>query len=296
MSDIDKLVSTGKEVAKNVSQLISICTPRPDWLNNQDGWRHKNTKGIELKLFLLTKLAGSISTANAMLLLVKSGFRFQAGILARSIREANLSIAYMLPKPNMKEGDYPTKKQKKALDEFYKETWPVPEHPFEVTDQRSQILLKELSAGLGHFQSKDSDISKHDAGQVALQVLRLLSDYTHMAYPRLMELWEPERGYVMSKKQNGPSLFNFDQIAGIIHDCCNIAECIALFMVKLYEGLNRLSNLENNTNKADMFLRKLNSIKSIKNNINKLYVELENNFSIPTANSKKILREFKGKQ
>ncbi len=125
-----------------------------------------------------------------MLTLCSHGYWFQAAILARSIQEANLSIAFMFPKPGTKPGNWPSKKQTDALNEFFKETWADPAHPFKENSQRSQILLRELAAALGHISSKSSPISKHDAGQSAFQTMRFLSDYTHMAYPCLMDLLE----------------------------------------------------------------------------------------------------------
>jgi hypothetical protein len=50
-------------------------------------------------------------------------------------------IAFTLPKPEMREGDWPTKKKKDVLDEFFKETWSDPARPFKDISQRSQILL-----------------------------------------------------------------------------------------------------------------------------------------------------------
>lgn len=229
MSDMEKLISTGRKLAEHVSELLVISTPCPKWDEKQGGWRHQIKDG-ELQIFLLTKLAGSTSTANAMLALASQGYWFQAAILARAVREANLSIAFMLPKPGMKSGDWPTKKQSDALDEFFKETWADPSRPFEDTSQRSQIRLQELSATLGHFSEKDGDISRHDAGQVAIQTMRFLSDYTHMAYPRVIELFEAHRGYVLCGQQKGAFAFDTRQAAAVLSDCCNYADSIALLI------------------------------------------------------------------
>lgn len=294
MTDFVQLINAGKKLADYVARILVISTPRPNWDKKHAGWRHEIT-GNELLLFLLTKLAGSVSTTNAMLSLAKRGFWFQAGILARSIREANLSIAFMLPKPIVKQGDWPSKKQKDALREFFKETWSNPERPFEDASQRSQILLKDLSAALGHLQQKDGDISQYDAGQSAAQTLRFLSDYTHMAYPRLMELLDAQRGYVLCGEQKGVSAFDFNQTAGVLFDSGNIADSVALLMVRIIKGTYDLACSKNNQAVAGKLQIKLAEIQSLQKKLEKLCTEIEENFHATTSHPEKILRQFKGK-
>lgn len=294
MSELEKLISAGKKLAEYVSEVLAISTPCPNWDEKQGGWRH----GIEdhgLPLFLLTKLAGSISTANAMLSLSVQGYWFQAGILARSIREANLSIVFMLPKPEMREGDWPTTKQKDALDEFFKETWSDPARPFKDNSQRSQILLKELSAALGHFQENGGDISQHDAGQATIQTLRFLSDYTHMAYPRLMELLEVKRGYVLCGQQNGVTAFDIVQAADVVFDCCNTADNVALLIARLMEGVCNIAESKNEQATVIRLHSKVHKIKDLQVGLENLCNEIQTAFKVTSSNPRKMLQELKGK-
>lgn len=293
---MEKLIPFGKNLADYVSDLLAISTPRPNWDEKQGGWRHDiRDYNQKIILFLLLKLAGSISTSNAMLKLSADGYWFQSGILARSVRESNLSIAFMLPKPDMKAGDWPSNKLKGALDEFFKETWPDPARPFENASQRSQILLKELSAALGHFQGKDGDISPHDAGQVGIQMLRLLSDYTHAAYPRLMELLEAERGYVLCGQQRGITQFNASLSAGVLFDCCNTADIVAQVILRIMKGAYASAESKNEQTSMKKLQPKIDKVQELHRCLENLCREIESNFKVTTHNPKKRLKEFKGK-
>lgn len=292
MNDLKILIYMGRKLGEHVAELLAISTPRPEWDEKQCGWRHQIKDG-EPQIFLLTKLAGSISTANAMLTLLAQGYWFQAGILARSIREANLSIAFMLPKPGMKVGDWPTKKQKAALDEFFKETWADPARPFKDTSQRSQILLRELSAALGHFSEKNSDISQHDASQAAIQTMRFLSDYTHMAYPRLMELLEAQRGYVLCGQQNGTYAFDTRQVVDVLFDCCNYADCIVVLIILSMVGACEIAESRNEQATTKRLKSKIAKVHDLQKCLESLSKEMEDSLKVSRPDPKKLLREFK---
>lgn len=294
MTDIIQLINAGKKLAHYVSRVLEISTPRPNWNEKQAGWRH-DIEYPRISLFLLTKLAGSVSTANAMLKLTEQGFWFQSAILARSIHDANLSIAFIMPKPTMKKGDWPSTKQEDALREFFKETWSDPERPFENASQRSQILLKELSAALGHFQPKDADISQYDATQSAVQTLRFLSDYTHMAYPRLMELFEAQRGYVLCGQKKGVIGFDFRQAAGVFFGTCISADNVSLLMVNTMKGLYDLACSKNNQTAAEKYQTKLAEIQNLQKKIEELCKEIEEHFPVTTLHPERVLNKFKGK-
>jgi hypothetical protein len=294
MSEISHLINSGRKLADIVSRVLVICTPNPKWDEKQAGFRHPNEYS-QVSIFLLLKIAGSVSTTNAMLELSEKGFWFQAAILARSVHESNLSIAYMLPKPADQVGSWPSEKQKKALTEFFKETWSDPERPFEDKSQRAQILLKELSAALGHFQPKDADISVYDAGQAAVQTLRFLSDYTHMAYPRLMELFAPNRGYVLSGQQRVTNGFDIRQAAGVLFESCTYSDSVCILMSKLNKGVYELSSSKNNLTLAQSFQAKQVEIDNAQKQIETLCLEIEKAFPVTTADPKKILTKFKKK-
>jgi hypothetical protein len=228
-----------------------------------------------------------------MLTLVGEGYWFQAGILARSVLEANLNIYYMLP--NTAQDEWPNSKQRCALEEFFKETWSDPARPFDDSSQRNQILLKELAASLGRFQQKDAEVSKHDAGQVALQVLRLLSDYTHMAYPRIMELYDGEQGFVLLGQQEKESVFSADDVAAVLRETCNAAECVVTELERLFQGVYSLDLAKRGEELAKGFDAKRREVAEISQLLSRLGSDIEMISRTTPQDSKKLLRKFKGK-
>lgn len=288
---IKQLTGIGRELGDTVARLVLQISQSPKWDQQQAGWRHAPEQR-DTMLFCVTKLAGSTSTANAMLSLSASGFWFQAAILARCIREANLTIVFMLPNPNIQDCQWPTATQKNELDSFFRETWADPKCPFDETSQRSQIGLKKLSAALGHFQGKTGEISQHDAGQVALQTMCFLSDYTHMAYPRLMELFEAKRNFVLSGTQN-ESAFDINQEASLIWECCNITSSVATLIAQCLRGAYDLAAQAEKPDTIDRIQRKLEAVSKIQEIVERLATTIENDFTVFAEPAQKLLRKMK---
>jgi hypothetical protein len=289
VSYIERLIHIGNELSGYVSRLVTVASPGPKWDDNQGANRHLQMDKNPM-LFCLTKLAGATSTSNAMLSLVKEGFWFQAAILARCSREATLSIAFMLSNPTTNLMDLPEQSQKAALSEYYRETWNDPDRPFDETSQRSQIGLKKLSAALGHFQTKGGQISSHDAGQVALQSMCFLSDYTHMAYPRLMELYQKKEGYELSGGQSTCGSFNLDQATSVIDDCCNMASCLVIILIKILETTSNSASKPT----PEHLIGKNEILYEICRKFEYLTSILESEFRIIPLDAKKLIKTMKG--
>lgn len=190
-----------KELERQVSNLLKSCSAPPSWMP-EFGWRHPE-KSREIVLFWLLKLAAITSTINAAIILAKKGYWYQVGILARSITDANLSIIYTLPRPDMKPGSWPNEKQLDAVKTFFKETWEDPNAPF--IDRQKRSHIRNLPGSIGHLQVNDSTLNQHDASQIAKQSMRFLSDFTHMAYPQIMELYSGDVEYRLEENQRGSS-------------------------------------------------------------------------------------------
>jgi hypothetical protein len=194
MSNLNIVALAADEFSREVTELLSVGSFSPSWKDNF-GWRHPDEMK-DVVLFWLTKLAGIASSIHAAVSLAKQGYWFQVGILSRSITEAHLSIAYTLPKPHMQALAWPSDKQKEAIQEHYKETWADPYKPF--SDQRQRPHIRNLSAAIGHMQDGESALTQHVASQSAMQNMRVLSDYTHMAYPQVMELFSGTGNFLLA--------------------------------------------------------------------------------------------------
>lgn len=242
---------------------------------------------------MLMKLAGAVSSCNAMLLLSKSNYHFQAAILARAIDEANLSIMFMLP--DMSAGEWPTKRQSNALGEFFLETWNDPSRPFDCREQRSQIRLKDLAAALGRMQTYNDGWNPHDAGQVGVQMQRLLSDFTHMAYPALMDLYDQSGELTLEGQSSAGRLYNIDMASRSLWVTCNTAESVAALLQTMYRGAHDSVREIDNEKAGASLTEKAESIENIERSLQRLRHEIEKCVQVFPDNSGRLLRKYKGK-
>ena len=290
-ASIGDMKEFGDELARTVSELLANETPCPGWHTKQAAWRHQTAKQNAL-LFILLKLAGSVSATNAMLSLAEHGFWFECAMLSRTIHDANLAIAFILP---ASEPDWPSAKQKNALDEFFKETWGDPEHPFEDSSQRTHILIKDLKEGLAKFQNANTEVNPYDSGQTALQTMRFLSDYTHMAYPRLMELLEVGHGYRLSGEQSKSSAFGVGGVAGTLNYCASTAHAVSLFMMKVAQGAAEHAKGHGNP-KAERLATKSAIITGVHDRLASLSNRVESATTPAGTSVRKVLRDFKTRE
>lgn len=280
----------GTELAHAVSDLLSYGTSCPDWHTKQAAWRH-NPATHDALLFVLLKLAGSVSAANAMIVLAEKGFWVESAILSRSIYDANLAIAFILP---ASESDWPSAKQKEALDAFFKETWEDPKHPFEEPTQRSQIRIKDLKEGLAKFQDANTEMNPHDSGQAALQMMRFLSDYTHMAYPRLMELLEAGHGYRLNGEQPKSSAFGASGVAGTLNYCASTAHTVSILISKV--ATVEYAKNQGKPSALERLVKNSAVITEISNRLALLSAWVESATIPAGASARKVLRDFKSRQ
>lgn len=291
MSRLDIIASAADEFSRMVAMLLSVGSFSPPSWNKDFGWRHpEETK--DAVLFWLTKLAGIASTIHASVSLAKQGYWFQVGILSRSVTESHLSIAYTFPKPDMESGDWPSDKQNEAIREHYKETWADPHKPFD--DQRQRSHIRNLSAAIGHMQDGNSALTFYDASQSAVQIMRLLSDYTHMAYPQVMELFSGTGGFLLAGNQEEKPLFGEMELGRLIVSSFIYAEVVCEFLRKVYLGCVAKAEAEQaEKKKAALIQDKHQLITALRDELEATGTKLETVFPSSDEEARKVLRAFK---
>jgi hypothetical protein len=290
MTRLDIITSAADEFSREVAKLLAVGSFSPIW-KDKFGWRHP-CEMKDVVLFWLTKLAGIASTIHASVLIAKQGYWFQVAILARSVTEAHLSIAYTLPKPDMQSGDWPSAKQNEAIREHYKETWADPQKPFD--DQRQRPNIRNISAAIGHMQDGNSPLTQHDASQGAMQNMRFLSDYTHMAYPQIMELFSGRAGFLLSGNQGEKSLFGEMELGRLVVGSFIYAEVVCEFLRKIYSGCVEKAAAEKaEMKKAAVIQEKLQLITTLRDELEAAGTELETVFPSSDEEVRKVLRAFK---
>lgn len=290
MSHLDTITSAADDLSREVANLLATGSFLPIWID-KFGWRHPDEKK-DIVFFWLTKLAGIASTVHASVSLAKQGYWFQVGILARSVTEAHLSIVYTLPKPDTQCGDWPSEKQNEAIREYYKETWADPHKPFD--DQRLRPHIRNISAAIGHMQDKNSVLTQHDASQIAIQNMRFLSDYTHMAYPQVMELFSGRDGFLLSGNQGERALFGEMELGRLVVDSFMYAEVVCDFLRKIYTGCVKKAEVEKaEMKKTVMFQDNLQLITTLHDKFETAGTILEAVFPSSDEEARKVLKAFK---
>ena len=289
MSKVDLIEESASMLADEISAFISTCSFPPTWQEGF-GWRH-NSEHKEVFLYWLTKLAGCASTINASIKLAKEGYWFQVAILARVITEAHLSIAFTLPRPDSKHGEWPNKKQTDAISNHYKETWEDPERPFE--NERSRPHIRDLAASVGHFQKGSKTLNPHDATQSAAQYMRYLSDFTHMAYPQIMELLEVDQGYVLNGNQESFT-FGVDELGRLLCDSYLYSGIVTDFMKKVYLSCIEKAKENNDApEKVQIFQSKYESVIVTMERLENNSKKIQDTFLAPDEEVVKVLKKFK---
>jgi hypothetical protein len=289
MSKLTIINNDAQVLSETISSLLAVYSLPLDWNAQFYGWRHRD-EHKEKSLYWLTKLAGISSSVNAAVILAREGYWFQVAVLARGIAEAQFSIAYTLPKPDMKAGEWPSSKQEQAIVNHFQETWDDPNRPYENDKLRPHI--RDLAASVGHHQKNSSVLNPHDTSQTTIQWMRLLSDYTHMAYPQLMELFEGDRGYVLSGKQNRSS-FGENELGRLLFDSYTYTESVILMMQKIFSGCERKAELNKNSQKKSLFRDKSAKLADMLHILEERSKGLAVTFPAPDNEVRKILANFK---
>lgn len=217
------LADESKCLAETVETLLPHVLPPKNWDAARKAFRHSPEAKENPIVFCWLKLAGAVATVVPMCSLMAAGFCFAAVILARSVSEAVLSITFMLPNPNIP--DWPNEKQKKALSNFYTEIWDDILKPYETTKKISQIPLGDLCAAWGNIAGALPGLNPHDMTQTARQHMSCDSNYTHMGYPALMELFR-EDPITLTGKESTHAHFTLQDAAINLNSVCHATSLI----------------------------------------------------------------------
>lgn len=126
----------------------------------------------------------AVSTLNAGLILLKSGFTQEVGALCRMVDEACNEIIFLI-KP---EGDNAlSKSQEQFLDSFYQEEFSDFKNILAAHNSRHTVPSQKIHASIAKTMS--SSINPSDGQAMTSVVQKTLSGYIHGAYPQIMEMY-----------------------------------------------------------------------------------------------------------
>jgi len=131
----------------------------------------------------------------------------------------------MMPQPGASE--WPNDKQKTALQNFCKEIWDDYLRPFETEKNTSQIRLDDLCASFGKHVGGQPEANPHDMTQTARHLMMFFSNYTHMGYPALMELFRDPQPR-LSGKEDIHGYFTLHQAAKVLAEVCHVTSALLI--------------------------------------------------------------------
>ncbi|BEI43615.1 MULTISPECIES: hypothetical protein [unclassified Polynucleobacter] len=126
----------------------------------------------------------AVSTLNASLVLLKSGYTQEVGALCRMLDEACNEILFLI-KP---EGENAlSSSQEQFLDSFYQEEFSESKNILEAHNPRHTVSSQKIHASIARTMS--ISINPSDAQAMSSIVQKTLSGYVHGAYPQIMEMY-----------------------------------------------------------------------------------------------------------
>lgn len=297
--DVAQCMSTTRanRIADLVSELVSIVSftasvsiPPPKYSSDL-GWRHSDEQK-DITLFVLTKLIGATSTTHACMQLATSGHWFQVLVLARSVNEALLQIEFVFESLKAKRHiSNEASKFSEEIAEHFKDFWSDADRPFD--DTRSRKTIRQLSAVVGRQQSSESNITQHDALEAAFQVMRVQSDFVHMAYPAVMELFS-QRGWVLGAKQPARQMFDELHVVWLLRNCVKSAHEVCSFLVCCKSTAADIAEQHGESNDHTSFFEdQIQCLLSESGKLTKLLEQIDAEFPSSSESARSFLEQSK---
>jgi hypothetical protein len=126
----------------------------------------------------------AISTLNASLVLLKSGYTQEVGALCRMVDEACNEILFLI-KPE--DGNALSKSQEQFLDSFYQEEFNDFKDILKAHNPRHTVPSQKIHASIAKTMA--ASINPSDGQAMTSVVQKTLSGYIHGAYPQIMEMY-----------------------------------------------------------------------------------------------------------
>ncbi len=125
-----------------------------------------------------------VSTLNAALLLLKSGYAQETNALMRIADDCCSDIFFMLVPRN---GSSRNKDQQRFFDEFFQEECVDPHNVLESQQKRDRVGRRQVHAAFADAAKEFANPS--DTQAVGMAIHGAFSGYIHGAYPHIMELY-----------------------------------------------------------------------------------------------------------
>lgn len=151
-------------------------------------WRYE-TRSESLACFL--KGVKIVSTLNASMVLLRSGYAQEIGALCRMIDDYCNEVFFLL-KPQ--DGNSFSKDQVQFLEDFFQEEFDNPTNPLGSTQKRANVPVRKIHATFGKIAK--SELNPSDVQELLHTTHQAFSGYVHGAYPHIMEMFGGPRPHL----------------------------------------------------------------------------------------------------
>lgn len=154
-------------------ELIPVC--------EIEQWRYPK---LTVEHMCILRAVRIISALNATKVLLREGYVQEIAVLLRTIDEFQEDIVFLME-------NYPSEDlspaQQKFMEEYGKEEYTDPRHPFKEQTERVPPSRKKIKASVARFLTPI--VNPSDSQRTSQVATDCLSGYVHGAYPHIMELY-----------------------------------------------------------------------------------------------------------
>lgn len=156
--------------------------PRLVTIQGAPGFRHEQKDDLLLSYL---KCIRSLSSLNACVVLLRSGFVQEVGALCRCIDEFCEDVLF-LATPLGEDGAY-SQHQRQLVEEYFQEEFEDNSHPLPEAAPRHRVPRTRVQAGISRIEGQP--VNPHDTRSLFHTLSRTFSGYVHGAYVHTMEMY-----------------------------------------------------------------------------------------------------------
>jgi len=212
------------------------------------------------------KCLRAISSLNAALVLLRSGFIQEVGALCRCIDEFCEDVRF-LATPLGDGGKY-SQDQQRLVEEFFKEEFLDSSSPLLEVAPRNRVPRDKVRAGIARIQGQP--INPHDANHLFRTIDKSFSGYVHGAYVHIMEMY------------GGPAL-----------EQCQFHTCGMLGTPRISEWTETLANYVYRLTLTIEIVAKRCNDERVGKHLEELRLRFEESTGLGTEDPNKLLKETK---
>ncbi len=125
----------------------------------------------------------ALSTLNACLVLLRSGYAQEIGAVCRMVDDYCNEVFFLLVP---QDGDHPSADQIRFVETFFQEEFDKPDNPLGSSQKRDTVSVRKIHATFAKLAG--AELNPSDGQELLRTTHQAFSGYIHGAYPHIMEM------------------------------------------------------------------------------------------------------------